>query len=329
MNGSRLRRSLFSRLPAHDPCPGSGALTNATATAHRSGGGCGGGCGERAPEERLTHRNGYRGIEARFLAASAGGGNKRASVDVGALRWTQASFLLPPQLLARFQYAYDPVGNPLQVVRTGVLSETRSYAYDAMDRLSEVCFSAALCTVGRLRYTYDQVGNRLTGGSLGYTYDARDRLLEVSSGGIAPPPVTYSYDANGNLRSASDGSRLVFFAYDLANRLRTVSAPPTLRSLRLFRARASERGRELRLRRGGRARFAEQRPPIHALPLGREPGPAPARARAKRPGRAPPSLPVRKRTRLADGAFGNLHLPPRLPRLRRVVSGATTRDALR
>jgi len=122
-------------------------------------------------------------------------------------------------VLARFASTLDAVGNPLSTVRTGSLTETRTYGYDANHRLVSVCFEVGACPGPSdpfVRWTYDQVGNRLSeqrsGSNTGYAYDARDRLLSAGS-------TTYTYDENGNELSA--GSRT--FAYDLENRLRSTT----------------------------------------------------------------------------------------------------------
>jgi len=125
--------------------------------------------------------------------------------------------------LARFQLTLDPVGNPLQIVRTGALQQTQTYTYDPNDRLTQVCFQAGTCPGGAdpfIRWSYDRVGNRLTearpSATTSYSYDARDRLLSAG-------PTSYTYDANGNQLAA--GSRT--FAYDLANRLKTTTQGST------------------------------------------------------------------------------------------------------
>ncbi|MGH3111480.1 MAG: RHS repeat-associated core domain-containing protein, partial [Gaiellaceae bacterium] len=126
-------------------------------------------------------------------------------------------------LLSRFVSTLDAVGNPVQVVRTGSLSETRTYSYDASDRLTSVCFQAGSCPGGTdpfIRWTYDKVGNRLTeqrpAGTTSYTYDARERLLSAGA-------TTFAYDQNGN--QTQKGSET--FTYDLANRLKTHDAGNT------------------------------------------------------------------------------------------------------
>ena len=124
---------------------------------------------------------------------------------------------------AKFAITRDPVGNPSQIVRTGALAQTQTYTYDAMDRISGVCFQAGTCPGGTdpfVRWSYDGVGNRLTEarstGTTSYTYNAADELTQAGS-------TAYTYDQNGNERSA--GSRT--FTWDLANRLKTTTLSST------------------------------------------------------------------------------------------------------
>jgi RHS repeat-associated protein len=119
--------------------------------------------------------------------------------------------------LADFQYTVDPVGNPTQAARSGLLSETQTYEYDAQDRLTEVCYQSS-CPGGSdpfIRWTYDDVGNRLTearpSGTVNYSYNAADQLTQAGS-------TSFDYDANGNEIEAGSTT----YAYDLANRLLTV-----------------------------------------------------------------------------------------------------------
>ena len=134
-------------------------------------------------------------------------------------RLTDVSTQRGGTVLSRFVSMLDPVGNPLSIVRTGSLEETRTYGYDPNDRLVSVCFQPGACPgTGDpfRRFVYDKVGNRLAeqrpGSSTTYVYDERDRLLSAGSTG-------YAYDENGNEISA--GSRT--FAYDLANRVRSTT----------------------------------------------------------------------------------------------------------
>jgi RHS repeat-associated protein len=127
-------------------------------------------------------------------------------------------------VLSDFVSTLDPVGNPTSVVQTGAVSSTTTYAYDANDRLTSVCFQAGTCPGASdpfIRWTYDKVGNRLTearpsGASTTYTYNGLDELTQAGT-------TAYTYDQNGNEKSA--GSRT--FTYDLANRLKTTATAGT------------------------------------------------------------------------------------------------------
>ncbi|WP_380168902.1 DUF6531 domain-containing protein [Jannaschia sp. R86511] len=121
----------------------------------------------------------------------------------------------------------DPAGNPLQTTTTRAASqETRSYRYDANDRLQGICYSALTACTGAAAatqwWTYDRNGNRLTekngtgtGATTTYTYDTADRLTSRRTGTAAA--VTATYDANGN--QLTDGTTTN--TYGLDNRLRT------------------------------------------------------------------------------------------------------------
>jgi RHS repeat-associated protein len=125
-------------------------------------------------------------------------------------------------ILSRFTYALDEVGNPTAVATT---DGTITYAYDALDRLTEACFASSCPGPSDpfIRYAYDDVGNRRTetrpSGTTTYTYNDSDQLTSQSGQGA----VNYTYDANGNQTGA--GSRT--FSYDLANRLSSTTAGGT------------------------------------------------------------------------------------------------------
>ncbi len=126
--------------------------------------------------------------------------------------------------LSQYVLTLDKDGNPSKIVRSGTPAETRTYKYDGLERLTEVCFQAAACTAGTspfIRWTYDPVGNRLTEArpsvaTTNYTYDNADRLLTAGA-------TSYTFDLNGNQTGA--GTRT--FTYDLANRLKTTTLSAT------------------------------------------------------------------------------------------------------
>jgi RHS repeat-associated protein len=119
-----------------------------------------------------------------------------------------------------FTYTLDPVGNPTRVVTP---SETIDMIYDALDRLTQACYTPSCSgqVLSGISYAYDSVGNRVsetrygTSGSstITSTYDAADRLTQAG-------PTIYSYDDNGTQITA--GSRT--FAYDLQDRLISTTA---------------------------------------------------------------------------------------------------------
>jgi len=126
-------------------------------------------------------------------------------------------------ILSRFTYALDEVGNPTAVATA---DGTINYAYDALDRLTEACFAPS-CPGSSdpfIRYAYDDVGNRRTetrpSGTTTYTYNDSDQLTSQSGPGGT---VSYTYDANGNQTGAGNRS----FTYDLANRVATTMAGGT------------------------------------------------------------------------------------------------------
>lgn len=176
----------------------------------------------------------------------------------------------PPNVqdpISAYRLDLDPVGNPTKVTTTrGGVSEAVAYAYDDADRVTSACYAANDCdrhtqAAGRIDYTYDLVGNRLTQKRTGtagsdttfYKYDAADqltrRVVVQHRAGNAPdgeatgwPSVVtdYDYDLNGNqtragrdtfaynldntLAGATVGGRTTAFAYDAAGlRLTTTS----------------------------------------------------------------------------------------------------------
>jgi len=127
---------------------------------------------------------------------------------------------LGSQLVTRADYTYDLAGN-----RTAKFTSdaTEAYAYDPLDRLTEV-------KQGRRRhhprlprhmtlaesYSYDAVGNRLT--SLldpTWSYDARNELTSNTS-------ASFTYDPNGNLIQKSDATGIWTYEWDAEDRLKRV-----------------------------------------------------------------------------------------------------------
>lgn len=120
-----------------------------------------------------------------------------------------------------FSYIYDQIGNRLSVTRP---DEKINYAYDLLDRLIQA-------TPTKLKgkdkeqehkaeeFSYDPVGNRLTGPETKdtYTYDVGNQLVSDRKN-------QYEYDRNGNLIKKTeiddDGEEKSWtYSYDFENRL--------------------------------------------------------------------------------------------------------------
>jgi RHS repeat-associated protein len=124
--------------------------------------------------------------------------------------------------VARLQITRDPVGNAAGITtsRAGA-SQHVAYTYDQFNRLTAACVGAD-CTSpsGKIAYTYDEVGNRLSqtlSGSAGnsqtaYTYNSASELTNST---ITTPSGTtstaFTYDPSGNLTQAGNNT----FTYNL------------------------------------------------------------------------------------------------------------------
>ena len=142
-----------------------------------------------------------------------------------AQRVTDVANTLSGGTVSELAYTLDAVGNPTRIVRTGTLAGTQTYAYDADNRVTSVCYQSS-CPGGSdpfIRYTYDGVGNRLSEarptGTTSYTYNAGDQLTAAGSTG-------YSYDADGNLVSAGANS----YSFNAAGELTAATVSGTTTS---------------------------------------------------------------------------------------------------
>ena len=110
-----------------------------------------------------------------------------------------------------YGHTYDKIGNRLtRAERT----RTFSYAYDPVYRLTGTTASVAGANEA---YSYDPVGNRLTGPAAeSYSYATANELA-------AKTGATYQYDNNGNLVGKTAGTTTWSYAYDFENRLKMVT----------------------------------------------------------------------------------------------------------
>jgi RHS repeat-associated protein len=92
-------------------------------------------------------------------------------------------------------------------------STTENYNYDAIYQLQQVT-QAATTTES---YTYDEVGNRLSSQTVGsYNYNSSNQLTSADG-------TTFTYDNNGNTLTKSDTNGQTTYAWDVENRLTSVT----------------------------------------------------------------------------------------------------------
>ncbi len=114
-------------------------------------------------------------------------------------------------------YSHDALGRITQKVETvNGVAATYGYSYDPAGRLSAVSKDSAPFST----YSYDSNGNRTahTGPSVSASYDAQDRLTSYGAN-------TYSYTANGELLSKTNGTGVTSYQYDALGNLLKVTLP--------------------------------------------------------------------------------------------------------
>jgi RHS repeat-associated protein len=119
-------------------------------------------------------------------------------------------------------YTQDNNSNITQLVNgwrdtdTDWNSETESYSYDGLDRLT-----SASCTSWSHTYAYDKVGNRTSRNSVTYTINTVNEVTALSDG------TSFTYDSNGNRTQKTKGTDTWVYTYDYANRLTEVEENST------------------------------------------------------------------------------------------------------
>jgi RHS repeat-associated protein len=127
------------------------------------------------------------------------------------------------EILCKFEYTYDNVGNRLSMKDNLGLHQ---YSYDKLYRLTKVKYP-----YGReVEYQYDKVGNRIKMidseiGEVNYSYDIADRLEGLC---CAAGTVSFKYDNNGNLISKTEIltnglMRTTEYEYDCENRITKIN----------------------------------------------------------------------------------------------------------
>jgi RHS repeat-associated protein len=119
-------------------------------------------------------------------------------------------------------FDYDSDGKRTKITRPNGVEST--YAYDSAGRVTSITHTKGATTLLSFAYTYDDAGRRTSvttaEGTESYTYDALDRLTQVSYPG--GPTVSYTYDAAGNRKTETRGGNTTNYNYDAAGQLVTV-----------------------------------------------------------------------------------------------------------
>jgi len=119
-------------------------------------------------------------------------------------------------------YTYDADGNITNVNDLVNGQRTKSFGYDALNRLTS---ATASNLYGAESYTYDALNNlrtRLTGGNtLTLNYDASNHLASVAQNSSVT--TQYGYDTQGNRNSLTSGGTTTNYTFDAENQLLQVS----------------------------------------------------------------------------------------------------------
>jgi RHS repeat-associated protein len=114
-------------------------------------------------------------------------------------------------------YTFDNNDNITQLVNgwrdtsSAWHSETESYGYDGLDRLT-----SGSCTSWSHTYSYDKMGNRTAKDAITYTINTVNEVTALSDG------TSLVYDDNGNRTQKNKGTDTWDYTYDYENRLKKV-----------------------------------------------------------------------------------------------------------
>ena len=116
-------------------------------------------------------------------------------------------------------YTRDKIGRITSKTETvGAAATTFAYTYDLAGRLTDVTENGVLVRA----YSFDSNGNRLSysdsQGAVAGAYDAQDRLQTYGAN-------SYTYNANGELVTKTNGAATMSYSYDVLGNLRSVTLP--------------------------------------------------------------------------------------------------------
>ena len=133
-------------------------------------------------------------------------------------------------LMSRYAYRYDANGNRTEeAVTQGDITDVTAYAYDAINRLTQVSRPDRFT-----RYTYDAASNRQTEQSQSrpddawlsdktYHYNSRHQVTEVTNHLDPAATATYLYDASGNRTQQRQNGETTEYIYDARHHLRQMT----------------------------------------------------------------------------------------------------------
>ena len=133
-------------------------------------------------------------------------------------------------ILDKFNYTHDPVGNIIQIEksRAGAAQDSGvfEYTYDPLSRLTEAVKTSNGTTISK-QYHYDSLGNRISGIQNGvetrHSFNARNQLIQTTEGSDI---TDYTYDKRGNLTQvALNGQLQTSYVYDAANLMTEAHSP--------------------------------------------------------------------------------------------------------
>ena len=127
----------------------------------------------------------------------------------------------PNSIQCRYDYTYDSLGRETS---ESSLDGTWSYAYDADGQMTSAAFASTNPAIpsSNQTYVYDAAGNRIrtiiNGVDTEYSTNASNQYTSVGG-------TTYTYDADGNMTSATTGTSTTTYSYDSLNRLVSITTP--------------------------------------------------------------------------------------------------------
>jgi RHS repeat-associated protein len=155
-----------------------------------------------------------------LIGEDNGNGTSTTYAYDNAGRLTEIVNLAPDASInSRYIYEYDAAGNRIAMKTS---DGDWSYGYDASGQLTSANFVSARSDISdkSIQYHYDAAGNRTSviedGIETLYTSNALNQYLTVGN-------ASYSYDDDGNLIAKTDASATWSYAYDLENRLISVT----------------------------------------------------------------------------------------------------------